>query len=130
MNTDPISDLLTRIRNALTAHHSAIEMPSSRLKFAVAKILEREGFVGAVSERPDGAKRILGVVLKYQGKQPAIRSLTRVSSPGKRVYRKASELPRVLSDMGIAIVSTSAGLMTNREARRRKLGGEVICEIY
>ncbi|MBI5654417.1 30S ribosomal protein S8 [Candidatus Uhrbacteria bacterium] len=130
MHTDPIADFLTRIRNAQAAHHDLVELPSSRLKYTVAKILEREGFVGAVSEKSEGAKKILAVGLKYDGKQPAIRSVVRVSKPGKRVYRGAGELPRVLSDIGIAIVSTSAGVMTNKEARRRKLGGEIICEVY
>jgi len=96
----------------------------------MAKILEREGYVAAVAERKEGAKKILTVALKYHGKQPAIRAIERISKPGLRVYRKANELPRVLSDIGLAIISTSAGLMTNKEARRRKLGGEVICQIY
>lgn len=130
MHTDPIADFLTRIRNAQAAHHDLVELPSSRLKYTVAKILEREGFVGAVSEKSEGAKKTLAVGLKYDGKQPAIRSVVRISKPGKRVYRSAGELPRVLSDIGIAIVSTSAGVMTNKEARRRKLGGEIICEVY
>lgn len=130
MLTDPISDLLTRLRNAQAASHERVTLPGSQLKFAVAKILEREGYVGQVEETVDGPKKTLTIPLKYQGKTPAIRSIARVSRPGLRVYRKANELPRVLSDQGIAIVSTSAGLMTNKEARRRKLGGEVLCEIY
>lgn len=130
MHTDPISDFLTRLRNALAARHETVETPSSRLKYTIAKILEREGYVGRVSERADGAKKTMTVVLKYQGRQPMIRSVSRVSTPGRRVYRGAGELPRVLSDLGIAIVSTPAGVMTNKEARRRKLGGEVICEVY
>lgn len=130
MHTDPIADFLTRVRNAQAARHETVELPSSKLKFTVAKILEREGYVGAVAERSDGPKKILTVVLKYQGKQPAIRAIDRISKPGLRVYRKAGELPRVLSDIGLAIVSTSAGVMTNKEARRRKLGGEIICQVY
>ncbi|MCC7357643.1 30S ribosomal protein S8 [Candidatus Uhrbacteria bacterium] len=130
MHTDPISDLLTRIRNAQAAHHDALVMPSSRMKFAIAKILEKEGFVGKVSEQTEGVKKTLSIGLIYQGKEPQIRAIARVSTPGRRVYRGATELPRVLSDIGIAIVSTSAGVMTNKEARRRKLGGEVICTIY
>jgi small subunit ribosomal protein S8 len=129
MMNDPISDLLSRIRNAQAAHHDALELPSSRMKFAIAKILEREGYVSDVSERADGPKKTLSIGLKYDGKEPAIRSIRRVSTPGKRVYRGAGELPRPLSDIGIAIVSTSAGVMTNKEARRRKLGGEVLCEV-
>jgi small subunit ribosomal protein S8 len=130
MNTDPISDFLTRIRNAQHAHLETIDIPSSRMKFAIAKILEREGYVGAVTERSDGPRKVLTLALKYEGKQPVIRSISRVSTPGRRVYRKAAELPRVLSDQGLAVVSTSMGVMTNKEARKRKLGGEVLCEIY
>ena len=130
MHTDPISDFLTRIRNASNARLEAVELPSSRMKVVIAKILQREGFVGDVAEHADGAKKTLSVALKYNGKEPAVRAIKRVSKPGLRVYRKAGELPRVLSDIGIAIISTSAGVMTNKEARRRKLGGEIICEVY
>lgn len=130
MHTDPISDFLTRIRNAQAAHIETFESPSSRLKFTIAKILEREGFLAHVSEHVDGPKKILEVKLKYDGKQPIIRSIKRVSTPGHRVYRGAGELPRVLSDIGIAIISTSSGVMTNKEARKRKLGGEILCEVY
>lgn len=127
---DPISDFLARLRNAQAAHHETMTVPGSRLKLEVAKILEREGFVGTVVERHEGARQLIDVALKYDGKTPQIRSLKRVSTPGRRVYAKANELPRVLSDQGIAILSTSSGVMTNKEARKRKLGGEVLCEIY
>ncbi|MDO8584323.1 MAG: 30S ribosomal protein S8 [bacterium] len=130
MYTDPIADFLTRLRNALAANHESILVPASRLKYAMAKILEREGYVANVKETAEGVQKTLEVTLKYQGRVPMIRSLERVSTPGRRVYRGAKELPRVLSDQGIAIISTSAGLMTNKEARKRKLGGEVLCEIY
>ncbi len=130
MNTDPISDFLTRLRNAQAAHHEQMTLPSSRLKLAIAKILEREGYVGAVREMVDQGGKKISVDLKYIGKAPFVRSIKRVSTPGRRVYRKATELPRVLSDQGIAIISTSMGLLTNKDARRRKLGGEVLCEIY
>ena len=130
MYTDPIADFLTRIRNAQAAHLETLMVPGSRLKLAMAKILEREGYVGAVKETVDGSRHTIEITLKYLGKAPSIRSLIRVSTPGRRVYRKAGELPRVLSDQGIAIVSTSAGILTNKEARKRKLGGEVLCEIY
>ena len=130
MYTDPISDFLTRIRNAQSAHLDLVEMPGSRMKFSLAKILQREGYVGKVSERKEGVKNILSIEMRYNGKEPQIRAINRISTPGRRVYRGASELPRVLSDIGIAIVSTSAGVMTNKEARRRKLGGEVVCEVY
>lgn len=130
MHTDPLSDFLTRIRNAQGAHRETLELPSSRMKYVIAKILEREGFVSSVSEHADGSRKILSIGLKYSGKEPMIRALKRVSKPGLRVYRKSNELPRVLSDLGIAIISTSAGIMTNKEARKRKLGGEIICEVY
>ncbi len=130
MYTDPISDFLTRLRNAQQAHLDSLEAPSSRMKLTIAKILEREGFVEGVSESKDGVKKTLSLKLKYDNRQPVIRSIKRVSTPGCRVYRGSTELPRVLSDIGIAIISTSAGVMTNKEARKRKLGGEVLCEIY
>lgn len=130
MHTDPLSDFLSRLKNAQVVGKRTVESPSSRMKLAVAKILEREGYVAAVSEHADGAKKTLTVELKYEGTAPVIRSVTRISKPGRRVYRGSSELPRVLSDIGIAIVSTSMGVMTNKEARKRKLGGEVLCEIY
>ncbi len=129
MYTDSISDFLTRIRNAQAAEHDTVIVPSSRMKLALARILESEGYVGVVREEADGPKKTLHVDLKYDGKTPSIRSLTRVSKPGRRVYRGSTELPVVLSDQGIAIISTSVGVMTNKEARRRKLGGEVLCEI-
>jgi len=130
MYTDPIADFLTRIRNGQAAHLETVAIPGSRLKLAIAKILEREGFVASVREQAEGPRKTIAMTLKYLGKAPLIRSLVRVSTPGRRVYRKSNELPRVLSDQGIAIVSTSAGILTNKEARKRKLGGEVLCEIY
>ncbi len=130
MHTDPISDFLTRIRNGQAARHDEVVCPASRLKFEIAKVLVREGYVERVEEQKEGAKRTLRVMLKYIGKTPVIRSITRVSTPGRRVYRKTQELPRVLSNQGIAIVSTSVGIMTNKEARKRKLGGEILCTVY
>lgn len=130
MHTDPISDLLTRIRNAQSARLPSVELPSSRMKLAIAKILEREGYVERAGERAEGHRKVLSVALRYQNAEPRIRDIRRISKPGLRVYRGAAELPRVLSDIGIAIVSTPMGVMTNKDARRRKLGGEVICEVY
>jgi len=130
MFTDPISDFLTRIRNAQAAHHDVVKVPTSKLKLSLARILEREGFIQSVQETGTGPQKTLELTLKYAGKMPQIRDLKRVSKPGRRVYRGAQELPNVLSGQGIAIVSTSVGLLTNREARKRKLGGEVLCEIY
>lgn len=130
MMTDPIADFLTRIRNAQAARRGTVVLPSSKLKFAIAKILEREGYVASVTEQEDGFKKMLTISLKYDAKKiPAIRTIRRISKPGLRIYRKSNELPRVMSDIGIAVVSTSQGIMTNKEARKRKLGGEVLCEI-
>jgi len=129
MFTDPISDFLTRIRNAQNAGHATVSAPGSKLKRALAEILRREGYVEKVEEQADGPRRTLVLTLKYLGKAPYIRSVKRISTPGRRVYRGSKELPRVLSDQGLAIISTSAGLLTNKEARRRKLGGEIVCEI-
>lgn len=127
--TDPIADMLTRIRNAQLAHQSSVELPFSKLKKQLADILEREGYVGKVAEIGPHPKKLL-IELKYNGRLPFVRSLKRESKPGYRQYRKASELPRVLNDYGVAIVSTSQGLMTNKEARKLGLGGEIICSVY
>ncbi len=129
MFTDPISDFLTRIRNAHLVRHDELSVPGSRIKRAIADILQREGYIESVAEKTEGSKRTMTIRLKYVGKLPAIHELTRISKPGRRVYRKNDELRRVLSGQGMAIISTSVGLMTDREARARKLGGEVLCEI-
>lgn len=130
MHTDPISDFLTRLRNAQTVNKDSITSPSSRMKFTIAKILQKEGYVGQVTEETEGWKKVITVELKYDNNEPAIRSIKRISKPGRRVYVGSKELPVVLSDMGIVILSTSQGVMTNKEARKRKLGGEILCEIY
>jgi small subunit ribosomal protein S8 len=131
MMTDPIADMLTRIRNAGLARHDRTEVPASRLKEAVAHILKSEGFIADV--RPsegDGAKK-LTIVLKYgRDRQSAIDGVRRVSRPGRRVYVRHDRIPRVLSGLGISILSTSRGLMSDREARRQKIGGELICEVW
>lgn len=127
--TDPISDMLARIHNAVMVHKSEVLVPYSRMKAAVADILVREGYLDGCEETAS-PWRSLKLKLKYDSGQPAIRNLKRISKPGRRQYVKIGELPHVLSDMGIAIISTSQGLMTNREARVKRLGGEVICEIY
>lgn len=128
--TDPISDMLTRIRNASATNKKEVALPYSKLKFAMAKILEREGYVGKVSEKESGSFKELVIELKYKGKDSVITKMSRISRPGRRIYAKHNELPRVLSDMGVAIISTPNGLMTNKEARKRHLGGEIICEVY
>ena len=130
MFTDPIADFLTRIRNAQAAHHETTSAPASKIKHAIASILVREGFLERVEEQTEGVKKTLTVTLKYQGKSPMIRSIRRISHPGRRVYSKSTDLAPVLSGQGILILSTSVGLMTHKEARRRKLGGEVLCEVF
>jgi small subunit ribosomal protein S8 len=129
--TDPISDLLTRIRNALIAKHDRLEVPSSQLKLAVCKLLEREGYIRGfrVHDRPPA--KAIEIHLHYdQEGAPAITRLRRISKPGRRVYRGADELKPVLNGIGVAIVSTAQGLLTDAEARQRRVGGEVLCEIY
>lgn len=129
MLIDPISDMLTRLRNAQAVRKNEVVLPFSKLKFSLGKILEQEGFVDKVDKIEEAGRPALRVILKYNRREPAIRLIKRVSKPGRRVYMKHDELPRVLSGFGFSIVSTSSGLMTNREAWKRKLGGEVICEI-
>ena len=129
MITDPISDMLTRIRNASMVRKTEVRLPYSNMKYAIAKILAQEGYVGSV-EKVDAGHGELRIELRYDGKEPVIRNVTRISKPGRRMYSGAATLPRVLSDHGIAIVSTSQGVMTNKEARKRKLGGEVLCEVF
>lgn len=127
--TDPIADMLTRIRNAQRSRKAIVEIPYSNVKQAIATILNKEGYVGSF-EKTETQPQMLVLTLKYYGKQPAIQSIDRESTPGHRVYKKAQELPRILNDYGIAIVSTSQGLMTNKEARKSGIGGEVICSVY
>lgn len=133
--TDPIADMLTRIRNALAVRKAEVVLPYSKLKFALAEILLAEGFVRTIEKIAKGTadNRIdeMRIVLKYLGpKEPAISDLKRISKPGRRVYVAKDDLPVVLNSLGIAVISTSSGLMTNRQAKKRGLGGEVLCEIY
>lgn len=128
--TDPISDMLTRIRNANRLHKPEVQMPYSKALHAIAEILEREGFVARVEKIEDRFGQ-LAIRLKYDdGGRPILRSLRRISKPGRRVYARTSELPVVLSNTGIAILSTSSGIMTNKEAKQKGVGGEVLCEIF
>src|SRR3989339_138503 len=129
MMTDPIADMLTRIRNAAKSRKRTTEVPVSKVKRALANLLKTEGYLQDVSEI-DGNPGMLVLTLAYQGKQSKIQSITRESKPGHRVYRKSDEMPRVLNDYGIAIVSTSKGIMTNKQARQDGVGGEVLCSIY
>lgn len=128
--TDPISDMLTRLRNASLVRKTDTLVPFSAMKFSLAKILEKEGYVGRVEQVTEAKRPMLKITLVYENAEPRLRSLTRISKPGLRVYTKASDLPRVLSGMGVAIISTPNGLMTNAEARARRLGGEVLCEVF
>jgi small subunit ribosomal protein S8 len=128
---DPISDFLTRLRNASQARLAECVLPHSRLKASLAKILSSEGYVGAVSEAADEAgHKTLVVQMKYVDGVPAITGIKRVSTPGRRLYTRYTEIPRVLNGLGISILSTSHGLMKDRDARRNKLGGELVCNVW
>jgi len=128
--TDPIADMLTRIRNAQKNTHSDVSMPYSKLKLSLANILEKEGYISSVKEKKEFPKEII-LGLKYsKNDRPVINELKRISKPGQRIYAPNDKLPRVLNNLGISIISTSKGLMTGREARRNKLGGEVLCQIW
>jgi small subunit ribosomal protein S8 len=131
--TDPIADMLTRIRNGNVAMHEEVRMPCSRQKVALAKILEQEGYIAgfAVSPSTTGPGEVLTIQMKYSpDRARTISGLRRVSKPGLRVYSKADKVPRVLGGLGVAVLSTSQGLMTDREARSRKVGGEVLCYVW
>jgi len=133
MTTDPIADMLARIRNAALARHESTAMPASRMKKAIAEILKAEGFIADVREEAagEGKHRAIRVVLKYnREKHSAFAGMRRVSRPGRRVYVGHEGIPRVLSGLGVSILSTSAGVMTDREARSRKVGGELLCEVW
>ena len=128
--SDPIADMMTRIRNAQAARHEAVEMPHSKMKTEIARVMQREGYVKAYSVE-GGPKKILRIYLRYTGDhEPLISGLRRDSTPGRRVYVAAGEIPRVLGGIGIAILSTSGGIVTDKEARKRKVGGEVLCSVW
>lgn len=128
---DPIADFLTRIRNAGMAKHNTVEIPNSRMKANLARILKEEGYIADYSESGSGAEAKLIVELKYgPDGQRAITGLRRMSRPGRRVYRKQSDIPRVLDGLGVAILSTSRGILTDHTARRQGIGGEVLCFVY
>ncbi len=131
--TDPIADMLTRIRNANTAMRDEVTMPSSKMKVALADVLKQEGYISnfAVAEAKSGPGQTLTIDMKYSDqRERVISGITRVSKPGLRVYSKSDKIPRVLGGLGVAIVSTSKGLMSDREARRRRMGGEVVCVVW
>ena len=128
--TDTIADMLTRIRNANQAKHASVEMPASRLKLEILAVLKNEGFISEYEKVEDGKQGVIKVTLKYNNKERVIKGLKKISKPGLRVYAKSSELPKVLNGLGVAIISTSNGIMTDREARQKKLGGEVIAVVW
>jgi small subunit ribosomal protein S8 len=133
MMTDPVADMLTRIRNANTAMHDEVRMPSSKLKEALAGVLKREGYIDAfeVSDDPSRPGRLLTITMKYSPERArTISGLRRVSKPGLRIYTKADKVPRVLGGLGVAVLSTSRGLMTDREARKAGVGGEILCFVW
>ena len=133
MLTDPIADMLTRVRNANTAMHDEVRMPSSKQKVALADVLQKEGYIIGyeVAPAPKGVGEVLTIKMKYSSERDrTISGLRRISTPGLRVYRKADSVPRVLGGLGVAVLSTSQGLMTDREARKRNVGGEVLCYVW
>lgn len=132
MMTDPIADLLARIRNAALARHDVTRVPASKVKKAIAEIMKAEGYISDVREEEWGPSnhRALTITLKYIEKKAAFQGLRRVSRPGRRVYVGHGEIPRVLSGLGISILSTSQGLMTDKQARKLRVGGELLCEVW
>ena len=133
MMTDPIADMLTRVRNALAVNKKEVILPYSNIKFNIADLLVKEGYFGSVSKTEDALTGFdqIKIALKYEGRrQPKIRHIKRVSKPGCRIYAKKDEMPYVLNNIGIAVISTSSGLMTNKKARKDGFGGEIICEIW
>ena len=131
-NHDPISDMLTRIRNASEKRHEKTHIPASRMARSIAKVLQQEGFISHISEEGEGVRTQLILELKYNGKHrnPTIRKMQRVSRPGLRIYKNTRGLPKVLGGLGIAIISTSKGVMSDRDARKQGVGGEVLCYVY
>ena len=131
MYTDPIADMLTRIRNANVAGHPSVEVPSSKLKLELAKLLKSEGYIAEFTEKEAGKFKSIKIDLKYdENGKPVITNLRRVSKPGLRDYRKAKNLPKIFDGLGIAVVSTSKGLLTDRKARQANVGGEVLCYVW
>ena len=131
--TDPIADMLTRIRNANVAMHDEVSMPSSKRKMALAEVLQREGYIASFAERDNAPRpgKTLTIEMKYSPERDrVIRGLRRISKPGLRIYRKRGEIPRVQGGLGVAVVSTNKGLMSDREARRNRMGGEILCYVW
>ena len=130
MMTDPIADYLTRVRNAIQARHKKVDIPASKLKREITKLLLQYRYIANYTDLKENKQGALRIYLKYSEDQPAITGLKRVSKPGIRVYTNADELPRVLNGLGIAIISTSKGIMTDKRARKERIGGEVLCYVW
>lgn len=130
MMTDPIADMLTRIRNAAKVRKPDLTLPYSRMKLNIAQILVQEGFIAAVETHGENVKKELRLVLKYDGRESIIHAVSRVSTPGRRIYVGYKDIPQVRSGYGVAIMSTPSGIMSGAEARKQKVGGELLCEIY
>ena len=131
MHSDPIADMLTRIRNGMNARHHKVDIPGSKVKIELARILKEEGYVANYRVANDNKKQVLKVYLKYRpDRKPVITRLTRVSKPGRRVYVNSRSIPKVIGGMGVCVLTTSRGVMTGREARKRRVGGEVLCTVY
>ena len=130
MMTDPIADFFTRVRNGLMVHHGAVEMPSSKMKVRIAEILKEEGFIKNYNVRKDSKQDILKLHLKYHNGDPAIRGIRRISKPGRRTYVSARSIPKVLSGLGIAIITTSSGVITDQLCREKGVGGEVLGHVW
>ena len=129
--TDPIADMLTRVRNAVQARHDSTEMPSSNMKVAIAKVLRDEGFIKGYQVLEDRPHRTLRIDIQYTGKkEPVLTGIRRISKPGLRVYAKVSEIPRVYGGLGVAVISTPKGVMSGKQARRLNVGGEIICHVW
>ena len=129
-STDPIADMLTRVRNAISVGKTEVRLPASKLKLVIATELKKAGYLFDVKTEKASPQNEIVIIINEQGKNPTITEIARVSKPGRRVYAKASELPKVKSGRGIMLVSTSKGIMTNREAVKNRLGGELICKVY
>lgn len=131
MHSDPIADMLTRIRNGLAARHNKVDIPGSKLKIELARILKEEGYVANYRVAAEGNKQVLKVYLKYRpDRAPVITRLARVSKPSRRVYVDSRSIPKVIGGMGVSVMTTSQGVMTGRQARERGVGGEVLCTVY
>ena len=128
--TDPIADFFTRVRNGLMVHHGAVEMPSSKMKVRIAEILKEEGFIKNFRVREDGGQGVLKLYLKYHNGDAAIRGIKRISKPGRRTYVSSRNIPKVLSGLGIAIITTSSGVMTDQLCREKGIGGEVLGHVW